>query len=481
MRKWLFVGGIGATAATASAGVALRDPQRRVHVERSLRVWRLTARRGWQLAGLKLRGHRADEERRAALEEQFVIRSAEDVAQVLGGMKGAIMKAGQMFSFIADGLPPEAAAALATLQADVAPMSPSLASQVVREELGKDPEHIFLEWNPIPIAAASVGQVHKAVLRDGRIVAVKVQYPGVDTAITSDLDNAQMLYAMFSQFALPSLDVKAMVDEVRARMADELDYRIELQSQQEFAEHYADHPFIRIPNVVPEYSARRVLVTEWVDGLKWQEFLDTAGDDQKQKAAEVLMRFAQGSVYYQQMFNGDPHPGNYKFHADGTVTFLDFGLVKRWTQSEIDELNPVLDAVMQQDAQSLFDNMLKLHCLPRDSDLDPAKVLDYASTPYIPFLQDEFQYSRDFMRQALAKVIDMDGNYKDLLNQLNLPTSYVILDRLVWGLGALLGHLNAKNNWRGLLEEYRHEGAPVTELGRQEAEWRAQRAHRLVN
>src|SRR4029077_12346868 len=166
-------------------------------------------------------------------------------AQVLGGMKGAIMKAGQMLSFIADGLPPEAQAALATLQADVPPMAPSLAESVVREELGADPDRIFREWNPVPIAVASIGQVHRAVLRDGRIVAVKVQYPGVDRAIKSDLDNAELLYGLFAGFKLKNLDVKGLVDELRARMGDELDYEIEARCQQEFSDLYDGHPFIR--------------------------------------------------------------------------------------------------------------------------------------------------------------------------------------------------------------------------------------------
>src|SRR5947209_6838174 len=183
---------------------------------------------------LKVRGARASEEQRARLEERFAIRTAEDVARELGNMKGAIMKAGQMLSFIAEGLPPEAQAALATLQADVPPMAPSLAEGVVRSELGADPSRLFLDWDPVPVAAASIGQVHRAVMPDGRVVAVKVQYPGVDKAIKSDLDNAETLYSMFATFALKNLDVKALVDELRGRMGDELDYRHEAACQSDF-------------------------------------------------------------------------------------------------------------------------------------------------------------------------------------------------------------------------------------------------------
>src|SRR5438477_11324158 len=299
--------------AAAGAGVVLSDADRRNQLERQLRVWRLTARRGVHYGTVWVRGRRATAEERARLEERFAIRTAEDVAEVLGGMKGAIMKAGQMVSFIAEGLPPEAQAALATLQADVPPMAPSLAEKVVRDEPGADPEKLFLDWNPEPLAAASIGQVHKAVMPDGRIVAVKVQYPGVDKAIKSDLDNAEMLYGMFASFALKNMDVKALVDELRARMADELDYRLEARLQQDFADRYRGHPFIHVPDIVPERSAQRVMTSAWVDGLSWAQFEEQATDDEKQRAAEILFRFAEGSIWHHRVFNGDPHPGNYRF------------------------------------------------------------------------------------------------------------------------------------------------------------------------
>src|SRR5439155_11742127 len=261
--------GLPLLAGAAVVGAALRDGGRRERLRRTARVWRLTARRSVHFAIVKARGARATEEQRARLEERFAIRTAEAVARELGNMKGAIMKAGQMISFIAEGLPPEAQAALATLQADVPPMAPSLAEQVIREELGRDPERLFLDWDPVPVAAASIGQVHRAVLRDGRVVAVKVQYPGVDRAIRSDLDNAEMLYAMFSAMAMRNLDVKGLVDELRARMVDELDYDHEARCQAEIGAIYAGHPFIHVPAVVPELSTRRVLTSDWVDGMRW--------------------------------------------------------------------------------------------------------------------------------------------------------------------------------------------------------------------
>jgi predicted unusual protein kinase regulating ubiquinone biosynthesis (AarF/ABC1/UbiB family) len=428
---------------------------------------------------VKARGARATEEERARLEQQFAIRTAEDVARELGNMKGAIMKAGQMISFIAEGLPPEAQKALATLQADVPPMAPSLAEQVIREELGGDPERLFLDWNPIPVAAASIGQVHRAVLRDGREVAVKVQYPGVDRAIKSDLDNAELLYGMFSAMAMKNLDVKGLVDELRARMVDELDYLHEARCQEEFGAFYAGHPFIHVPAVIPERSAQRVLTTEWVEGMRWQEFLDDAAPEVRQRAAEVLFRFAQGSIHGHGVFNGDPHPGNYRFHRDGSVTFLDFGLVKRWSVGELEQLSPILDALLAHDQQGTTDALVTAGFLQADHGHDAADVWQYVSGPYVPYLSDTFAFNRQWTGEALGRLIDINGPYGEIIHSLNMPTSFVILDRVVWGISALLGRMGATNRWRAILAEYREGTPPATELGEIEAAWRERRRSRL--
>ncbi|MEA3021037.1 MAG: hypothetical protein QOI47_2561 [Actinomycetota bacterium] len=465
-------------AAVAAGAVASRfvDVGRREQLRRSSRIWRLTTRRAVHWGVVRVRGAGRDAATRAALEEQFAIKTAEDVARELGNMKGAIMKAGQMFSFIAEGLPPEAQAALATLQADVPPMAPSLAEKVVLDELGQHPGTLFLSWDPVPVAAASIGQVHKAVLRDGREVAVKVQYPGVDKAIKGDLDNAELLYGMFSSFALRNMDVKAIVDELRERMGDELDYRIEARSQTEVAELYRGHPWIRIPAVVPEYSSQRVLTSEWVEGMRWDDLLETGSDEVKQHAAEVLFRFAQGSISRHRLFNGDPHPGNYRFHHDGSVTFLDFGLVKRWTPGELEVMDPIMDATLAQDPRAVVDAMVRAGFLPPDHGLDPQRVFDYVSAPYEPYMVETFTYTRPWLREMLGKMIDISGGNLEVIRELNMPPSYVILDRVVWGMSALLARLDASGPFAAILSEYRKDTPPATELGRQEAAWRASRA-----
>jgi predicted unusual protein kinase regulating ubiquinone biosynthesis (AarF/ABC1/UbiB family) len=480
VNKRIPLAGAAGAAALAVAIVLrlLKEEDNRSRIARGARVWKLSARRGAHYAVTRVRGKVADEEKRKALEARFAIRTAEDVAKELGDMKGLIMKVGQLVGFIAEGLPPEAHQALAMLQSDAPPMAPSLAESVVEAELGTHPEKLFLDWGLEPVGAASIGQVHKAVLRDGRIVAIKVQYPGIERAIRHDLDSAELLYAMFSQLALRGLDVKGLVEELRARVTEELDYRVEAANQRAFADIYRGHPFIRIPDVVSELSTERVLTTEWVDGMTWVEFEASADRVTKQRAAEVLFRFAQGSIHRYGMFNGDPHPGNYRFHRDGSMTFIDFGLTKRWTEGEWERLSPCLEAiVIERDPERLVTAMEVSGFLAPGHGLDPRRVYDYVASPYVPYMTDTYTFTRRFVPDTLGKIVDLEGPYADVIRALNMPPSFLILDRVVWGVSALLGKLNASGPWRGILLEYRQGAPPQTALGREDAAWRAARRH----
>jgi predicted unusual protein kinase regulating ubiquinone biosynthesis (AarF/ABC1/UbiB family) len=472
----------GRAAAVAAGGigvgvlVAASRKLGRVVSWRSRRMWKMTARSATRYAGTKARQMITPAERRAALDEQFAIRTAEDVAKELGEMKGVLMKVGQLVSFIVEALPDDAQAALASLQANAAPMAPTLAATVVREELGGEPEHVFREWVDLPVAAASIGQVHRAVTTDGRDVAVKVQFPGVGEAIEEDLDGAELMYTMFSAMALTGLDARALVDELRARMREELDYRLEARNIDEFGRHFAGHPWVRILNVVPELSATRVLTTEWVEGMSWDQFVASAPAETKQWAGEVIWRFGQHAVHRLRAFNGDPHPGNYRFHHDGSVTFLDFGLVKRWEPGEWERLEPSLDAiVVHRDPYLLITAMEHAGFLAPGHGLDPELVYEYVSSPYQPYLVDEFTFTREWMRDTLARIVDLGGPHAAVIAKLNMPASFVILDRVVWGISAILGKLNVTAPWRAMLLEYRTGAVPATELGADELGWRGSR------
>ena len=438
---------------------------------RSAKVWKLSARNSARFAVSRVRGIKAAEERRAELDEQFAIRTAADVAKELGEMKGVLMKAGQLISFIFEALPDEAQEALATLQADAAPMAPTLAAGVVRDDLGKAPERIFLDWTDMPVAAASIGQVHRAVTPDGRDVAVKVQYPGVHEAIESDLDAAEVMYAMFSSMMLKGLDAKGLVDELRDRMREELDYRLEARNVAEFEERFAGHPWVRVPKLVPDFCSEHLLTTEWIDGMTFDEFRATASTETKQQAAEVIWRFAQNAIHRYGIFNGDPHPGNYKFHHDGSVSFLDYGLVKRWSPGEWETLKPSMDAIIGRDPDLLVREMERSGFLRPGHGLDPQLVYDYVSSPYVPYLSDEFTFTREWMRDTLATIFDVQGPHGPVIEQLNMPPSFVILDRVIWGVSAILGKLEAHGPWRAMLLEYTADGEPATPLGVAEAAW----------
>lgn len=265
--------------------------------------------------------------------ERFHERTADRYAELLGHSKGVLMKAGQIFSMVDAGalgtggfLPYQKA--LSRLQADAPPMHPELVREVLRRELGCA-HNYFADFTDEPMAAASVGQVHRAVLHDGRDVVVKIQYPGVAQAIRADLANTETV-ATFLKFLTAAsgmrVDIKALAAEAAARISEEVDYRHEAAMITAFSDLYRGHPFIRIPEVVPEASTDHVLTMTYLDGLDWTA-AQQADQELKNTWAEVLSRFMNGNYRYANFAHADPHPGNYRFGTDGTIGFLDFGCV----------------------------------------------------------------------------------------------------------------------------------------------------------
>ncbi len=453
----------------------IRRPDGR-RLRRSARVWRLTARNGVRFVVHRARRRLAPHHRRAELDDAFSLRTADDVARELGNMKGALMKAGQLISFVVEALPEPAQQSLSQLYSDAPPMTADLAASVVRDAFGRDPDQLFLDWQRQPVAAASIGQVHRAVTRDGREVAVKVQYPGVGAAIEADLANADLLYRMVSAFTLKGLDTRALVDELRSRMRDELDYRIEAANVHEVARAFAGHPFVHLPGVLDEYTRETVITTDWVEGLGWNDFVAQATPEAKHHAGESIWRFAQHAILRLGIFNGDPHPGNYRFAPDGEVTFLDFGMVKRWAPGEWEQLAPCMDAIIvDRDPEALLRAMEGSGFLRAGHGLDPQAVYDYVSSPYRPYLTDRFRFTREFMRDTVQRLIDVNGPHAPVIEQLDMPPSFLMLDRVVWGVSALLGKLELEGPWRAMLLEYRADAPPATPLGEAEFAWRHER------
>jgi predicted unusual protein kinase regulating ubiquinone biosynthesis (AarF/ABC1/UbiB family) len=311
---------------------ALLGRHARLRYSRALAAFRLLARGGLRYASRAPRLYTAAGQQRQLLRADLALRTAEDVADTLGAMKGVMMKLGQMASYVDIGLTPAVRRTLARLQDSVPPMRAELAAAVVAEELGAPPERAFARWDPQPIAAASIGQVHRAVTIDGRAVAVKVQYPGIAQIMAADLRNVRLLRRMV-RITAPAQDVDALLTELRDRVLGELDYRREALSQQAFAAYYRQHPTIHVPPVISELSTSRIITSELSDGARFAE-VTRWPQRERDLAAETIYRFVFRSLYEIGAFNGDPHPGNYLFHRGGRVTFLDFGLVKHFSTAD---------------------------------------------------------------------------------------------------------------------------------------------------
>ena len=415
--------------------------------------------------------------RREELDRSFELRSVEQVVDTLGHLKGALMKVGQLASYLDQGLPEHVREALSQLQADAPPMSPELVDATVEAELGMTPSAIFDTWDPLPIAAASIGQVHRAITRDGLAVAVKVQYPGVDAAIRSDLENADTIFAGFAQL-FPGLDPEPVVVELRERLLEELDYRQEAINQQRFADHYRGHPTIHVPDVVPELSSARVLTSELVEGVPFAEMV-TWPQPERDLAAETIYRFAFGSLYGLGMFNGDPHPGNYLFRRGGEVSFLDFGLVKYFTPDELDGFGRLIRAVaIDPDPAEFRSELESLGLLSPDASVTDDAVFEYFSHFYeFVRVDGEATISEEYAAATVRQMFDLTGPHGPVMRAANVPPSFVVIQRINLGLYAIIGQMQATANWRRITEElwpFVH-GPPSTPMGERIAEWEAER------
>jgi predicted unusual protein kinase regulating ubiquinone biosynthesis (AarF/ABC1/UbiB family) len=457
-------------------GLRLR---RSARAARNLEIARLGSSLSTKYTAHRARRVFASAARREELDEAFQLQTAEEVARALGNMKGFLMKLGQMASYVDESVPEPIRKALADLQQDAPPMAPGLAADVIEQELGAPPDEIFLEWDEVPIAAASIGQVHRAITRDEVPVAVKVQYPGVDKAIQADLDNSDMFISLGSVM-FPGSDTTSLVQELRERIGEELDYRQEALNQRMFADYYEGHPFIRIPAVVDSLSTGRVLTTELAVGARFSE-LDSWSQEERNLAGEAIDRFVFRSLYRMHAFNGDPHPGNYLFHGGGEVTFLDFGLVKRYTPAEIHMLESMAKAlVVDRDVPAYRRLLVEAGVLSPDAQMSDERVVQYFGYFYEMVMEDrEYTMTIEYASQAASRFMPFgEGSFPEIRQWGNLPPAFVVLQRINLGLTAVLGHLGATANWRRIAEELWPfvDGPPSTEMGEKEAAWRRERS-----
>jgi predicted unusual protein kinase regulating ubiquinone biosynthesis (AarF/ABC1/UbiB family) len=403
------------------------------------------------------------------------IETALRMASVLGEMKGAAMKIGQMASFIdIDFLPEEYREIYQEQLAKLRAQAPAMHWEKVREVLveeydGKDPETVFASIEHEAFAAASIGQVHRATLHDGTRAAVKIQYPGIAEALESDMANAGILVRVARALA-PGLDAKAVAGELRERVLEELDYEYEAQNQRAFARAYDGHPFIYVPKVHSRLSRRRVLVSEFVEGRPFDEVKDLE-QDERDIFGEIVFRFCFGSIYHLQHFNADTHPGNYLLMEDGRVAFLDFGMTKRLEPEQILMEQRAVDAATRDDPGALREALDEIGFL-RDADaIDAERLMEHVKFVGGWYLEDEeLEITPKRVMKMIEVTSDPRSDFYDLVRKEAVPADELMGRRMETGLLAVLAQLRATANWHRIMREWVYADEPSTVLG--EAEWR---------
>jgi predicted unusual protein kinase regulating ubiquinone biosynthesis (AarF/ABC1/UbiB family) len=410
--------------------------------------------------------------RKAAASRQQ-LKSAHALVKVLGNMRGAAMKVGQTLSAVDLGLVPEEIRPqfqeiLASLQHDAKPVSFKTITKVVEQDLEGKLKDLFEDFDPEPIAAASIGQVHRATLKgDGRDVAVKVQYPGIAEAIHADMQNLRLGLKLLSVIA-PGIDTGAIAQEIRERISQELDYELEATNHRAMARAYRNHPFIVVPDVITDLCRERVLVSDYIEGERFGQIRTGADQETRNRIGEILIRFYINGPLRHRLLNGDPHPGNSLFMPDGRVAFLDFGFFKTLSDEEVTQLIASTRATYEADADALFDVITGLGALPPDKALAQPFLENYQAIFGWLLVDEEVTVDGSVtgaMMRSYTEMRRLDG-----FDTLTLPAEHFVLMRAVMLLIGLLGQLQATGRWLDVAREWLFGQEPATELGRIEAE-----------
>jgi predicted unusual protein kinase regulating ubiquinone biosynthesis (AarF/ABC1/UbiB family) len=383
-------------------------------------------------------------------------RTAEHLFSVLGQLKGGAMKFGQALSVFEAALPEEVAgpyrAAFTKLQEAAPPLPTASVHKAIAASLGADWRERFQEFDDKPAAAASIGQVHRAVWADGRTVAVKVQYPGAGEALVSDLNQLGRLANLF-RVIQPGLDVKPLISELKARVVEELDYELEASAQRTFAEAYDGDDMIYVPAVVA--SSPRVLITEWVDGTPLANLIDSVSEADRDAAGErlALLHFSAPHLTG-GLLHADPHPGNFRILADGRLAVLDFGAVARVPAGMLEQIGRLTRLALTGDAAGVLAGLREEGFVKPDLEIDAQAVLDYLVPILEPIADEEFRFSRSWLRSEATRLANPRSPAYQLGRTLNLPPSYLLIHRVTLGSIGVLCQLEAKARYREIVDEW---------------------------
>ncbi|MFJ1603521.1 ABC1 kinase family protein [Streptomyces sp. NPDC088253] len=386
-------------------------------------------------------------------------RTAEQLFKVLGELKGGAMKFGQALSVFESALPEEVAgpyrAALTKLQEAAPPMPTRTVHSVLRERLGEDWSELFQKFEDKPSAAASIGQVHRAVWHDGREVAVKVQYPGAGEALLSDLTQLSRFARLLGPL-IPGMDIKPLIAELRDRVSEELDYALEAEAQETHATEFAGDPDVLVPAVV--HQCDQVLVTEWIDGIPLSEVIAEGTQEQRDRAGQLLARFLFSGPARTGLLHADPHPGNFRLLPDEKsgwrLGVLDFGTVDRLPGGLPSTIGYSLRMTLEGEAEAVYELLCEEGFVKESIELEPDAVLDYLLPIIEPAQADEFTFTRGWMRSQAARIADPRSPAHQLGRLLNLPPSYLLIHRVTLSTIGVLCQLGATVRLRDELEEW---------------------------
>jgi predicted unusual protein kinase regulating ubiquinone biosynthesis (AarF/ABC1/UbiB family) len=443
-------------------------------LRRTAKLGGLVGSQGARLYATKATNVARSHDGRREAAERRQLRAAEQILDVLGTMKGAAMKIGQVASFVDTGaLPPEFHARLEKKLAELRDSAPRVSFEdmrkVIEGELDEPLEEVFAEFDETAFAAASIGQVYRARLHDGRRVAVKVQYPGIAQAVRADLQNMGLIMRAAKLFA-PAMDAKAMAAEIRERLLDELDYQLEAETHRRFARTWRGHPFVFVPDVITSLSHERVLVSEYVEGVGFDD-VRALSRDERDRFGEIVYRFFLGSLYRTRHFSADPHPGNYVLMGDGRVAFLDFGMAKKLSREQVDAEIRVLRAGLEGKADELRAALADMGFFdPADEVVTAERVLAHFEAAAGWYCEDRpFTIDRPYVRNVFIVVSDPRSEFFEIMKHQTVPPDAMFGRRMEALTLAVLGQLEATANWHRVAREWLFGDAPATPLGEAEA------------